>query len=108
MDKQEFTTAATATLARFGNVAHDAIGMYREGGERLAALAGERWDIAFAQAKPQLSAETRKNAMNARNVFGRYYARALALSTDGATICVDTVIGATISGIERAAAYKPA
>jgi hypothetical protein len=40
MDKQNFTAAATAAFTRFGTTAHKAIDLYREGGERLAALAG--------------------------------------------------------------------
>ena len=105
MDKHEFTTAATAALGRFGGAAHEAIDLYREGGERLAALAGERWNAAFEKAKPQLSAETRRNATNARKVFARCYDRALALSADGAGIAVDTVVGAAIAGVERVAAF---
>ena len=108
MDKQDFTKATTEALGRFGNAAHQAIGLYRNGGERIAAVAGERWDTAFAQAKPKLDAETRKNATHAKDVFSRYYSRALALSADGATIVVDTVVGATIAGVERVAAYKHA
>ena len=108
MDKHEFTAAATAALGRFGNAAHAAIGLYREGGERLAQIAGERWDVAFEQAKPQLSAETRRNATNARKVFGRCYERALALSADGAGIAVDTGVGVAVAGIERASGYTPA
>jgi hypothetical protein len=108
MDKQEFTRNATQTLARFGEAAHTVIGMYREGGERLAGLAGERWDAAFQQAKPQLSAETRRNAANARKVFGRYYAQGLALTAEGAAVVVDTCLGAAIAGVERATAFKAA
>jgi hypothetical protein len=108
MDKQAFTRTATDSLARFGEAAHTAIGLYREGGERLAGIAGERWDAAFEQAKPQLSRETRKNAANARKVFGRYYARGLAMSADGAVVAIDTVVGAAIAGVERVGAYKPA
>jgi len=108
MDKQEFTQATTAALGRFGNFAHRAIGMYREGSERLAVIAAERWDAAFEQAKPQLDAETRRNAKHAKDVVGRYYSRAVALAADGATACIDTIVGASIAGIERAAAYKHA
>jgi hypothetical protein len=108
MDKHEFTAAATAAFARFGSAAHQAIEMYREGGERLAALAGERWDVAFEESKPELSTETRRNAKHARDVFARYYERGLALSADGAGIAVDTFVGASIAGIERFAAYKHA
>ena len=108
MHKHEFTTAAKSALGRFGQSAHEAIELYREGGDRIAALAGQRWDRAFAQAKPQLSPETRKNAANAKRVAGRYWTRGVAMSADGAKVAVDTFVGATIAGIERVAAYKPA
>jgi hypothetical protein len=108
MTKQQFTDAATTALGRFGNAAHRAIALYREGGEHIARIADERWETAFEQAKPQLDAQTRKNARHAKDVFGRYWARALDLSTDGATIAVDTVVGAAIAGVERAAGYSQA
>jgi hypothetical protein len=108
MDKQEFTAAATAAFTRFGTTAHKAIDLYREGGERFASLAAERWDTAFEQSKPELSAETRKNARHARDVFARYFERGLALSADGAGIAVDTFVGASIAGIERMGAWKHA
>ena len=108
MDKQEFTTAAKTAFANFGTAAHKAIDVYREGGERLAALAGERWDSAFEQSKKELDAETRKNAKHAKEVFAKYYERGLALSADGAGIAVDTIVGAWIAGIDRAAAFKHA
>ena len=108
MDKHEITAATTAAFGRFGDAAHGAITLYREGGERLARAAGERWDLAFERAKPQLSAETRKNATHAKKVFARYYDRALSLSADGAGIAVDTFVGAAIAGIERVAGYTPA
>lgn len=108
MDKQEFTAAATAAFTRFGTAAHKAIEMYREGGERLATAANERWDAAFEESKPELSAETRKNAKHARDVFSRYYGRGLDLSADGAVVAVDTFVGASIAGIERVGTYKHA
>lgn len=108
MDKQEFTTAATDAFTRFGTAAHKAIDLYREGGERLATLAGERWDSAFEQSKKELDAETRKNAKHARDVFSRYYGRGLSLSADGAGVAVDTFVGAWIAGIERMGAFKHA
>lgn len=108
MTKQQFTGAATAALGQFGEAAHRAIALYREGGERIAQAAHERWEAAFAQAKPQLDAETRKNAKHAKDVFGRYWARALELSTDGATVAVDMVVGAAITGVERVAGHTQA
>lgn len=108
MTKQEFTHTATSALGQFGNAAHRAIALYREGGERIATLANERWDAAFEQAKPQLDAETRKNAKHFKTVVGGYWTRALAMSTDGATIAVDTLVGAAVAGVERVAGYTHA
>jgi len=108
MTKQEFTNATTTALGQFGNAAHQAIGFWREGGERIAAVANERWDLAFEQAKPQLDADTRKNARHFKVVVGGYWNRAVAMSSDGATIAVDTLVGAAIAGIERVAGYTHA
>ena len=108
MNQQQFTTVAKSAFANFGTAAHKAIDLYREGGERLAALADERWNTAFEQSKSQLDAETRKNAKHAKDVFAGYYARGLALSADGAQIVVDTFVGASIAGIERVGAFKHA
>ena len=104
MDTQKMIDTATEFVATFGNTAHQGIGIYRSAGERIADAVSSKWDEAFKQASPQLDAETRKNAKNAKQVFGRYYAQGLAMSADGAGIVVDTLVGATIAGIERAAA----
>jgi hypothetical protein len=103
MTKHEITQAATSALGQFGNNAHRAIGFWREGGERIAALADERWNLAFEQAKPQLDAETRRNAKHLKDVVANYWGRALAMSSDGATIAIDTFVGAAIAGVERVA-----
>jgi hypothetical protein len=111
MDKHttpDFTSAAKAAFTRFGNAAHKAIDLYREGGDRIAAAAGERWDTAFEQARKELDAQTRKNAQHARDVFARYYQRGIFLTADGAGLAVDTFVGAWIAGIDRVAAYKHA
>ena len=108
MTKHRFTEATTTALGQFGNAAHIAIHTWREGGERIATFAGERWDTAFEQAGPQLDAQTRKNAQNFRKVVGRWWTRGVALSSDGATIAVDTFVGAAIAGVERATGHVPA
>jgi len=108
MTKHQFTEATTHALGRFGSAAHRAIETWRESGERIATLAGERWDIAFEQAKPQLDAQSRKNAQNFRKAVARWWTRGVAFSADGATIAVDTFVGAAITGVERATAHTPA
>jgi hypothetical protein len=101
MTTERFASSATHFIAAFGNAAHQAIGLYRDGGERLAGAVGARWDEAFRQASPQLSADTRRNARHAQQVFGRYYAQGLSISADGAKVVVDTLVGAAIAGVER-------
>ena len=103
-----FTKTATGVLATAGSVAHQAIGIYRESGERFLDAMDQRWTKAFKESSPQLTAETRKNAQHAHDVFQGYYAKGLAMSADGAEVVVDTVIGAVIAGVERAASFQHA
>jgi hypothetical protein len=105
MDTNAFSTNATSLLANFGNAAHQVIGAYREGGERLATTLGQRWKAALKESSPQLTAETRRNAARAQQAFSTYYAKGLAVSADGAVVVVDTLVGAAVVGIERAAAF---
>ena len=105
MDTSTFSNTATGLLANFGNSAHHVIGVYREGGERLAVTLEQRWKAALGESSPQLTPETRKNAARAQQAFSAYYAKGLALSADGAEVVVDTLVGAAVAGIERAAAF---
>ncbi len=101
-----FTTAASQLVDAFGTTAHGAIDAARAGGERLGSFAAHRWDRAFREASPQLSAETRRNAANARKVFARYWRQGLDLSTTGAGRAVDTFVQVAGSAIERAEAWQ--
>lgn len=101
MDTQTFTAAAGRFVQAFGNGAHGAIDAWRSGGERLGAATARRWDDAFERSRAQLSAETRRNAANARKVFARYYNNGLALAAGGATIAVDTMVQAAEAALDR-------
>ena len=101
-----FSANATDRIANFGNAAHQAIGAYRVGGERLADTLEQRWKAALKETAPKLTPETRKNAAHAQQAFSGYYARGLALSADGAEVVIDTLVGAAVAAIERAAAFK--
>ena len=92
--------------AGVGNAAHQVIWAYRLGGEWIGELAAARWDKAFKESSPKLSAETRENATHARDVFGGYYSRGLALSVGGAEAVVDTVVGATVAAAQRVSSYS--
>ena len=106
MTTTPFTATAGQFIEAFGTTARSAIGAWRAGGERLGEFASARWDDAFEQARPQLSAETRRNAANARKVFGRYYRQGLQLSTGGAEVAVDTLVQAAGAALERAEAFR--
>ncbi|MEO5670482.1 MAG: hypothetical protein ABIR26_07295 [Ramlibacter sp.] len=108
MKTKSFSSNATTLIGTFGNAAHDAIGAYREGGERLATAMDQRWKAAMKESSSQLSAETRKNANHAHQVFNGYFSKAVAMSADGAKVVVDTMVGAAVSGVERAAAFQEA
>ena len=106
MKTSDFSTNATTLIGSFGNAAHQAIGAYREGGERLAAALDQRWKAAMKESGPKLTAETRRNANHAHQVFNGYFAKSVAVSADGAKVVVDTLVGAAVAGVERAAAFK--
>ncbi|MDB5874376.1 MAG: hypothetical protein JWQ07_3818 [Ramlibacter sp.] len=108
MTTKAFSATATDLVANFGNTAHRAIGLYREGGERFANTLEQRWKTALKETSPKLTAETRKNAARAQQKFSTYYARSLAVTADGAEVVVDTLVGATVAAIERAAAFAQA
>jgi hypothetical protein len=66
MASPDFNTTASRCVQAFGSTAHDAIDACRAGGARLGRFAASRWDHAFEQARPQLSAETQRNAARTR------------------------------------------
>lgn len=103
MDKQALSSTARQWIAGFDSNAHRAIDAWRAGGERLGGVARERWDTAFAQARPKLSAETRRNATHAREVFADIYAKGIVLSAGGAQAAVETLVGAAHAAVDRAA-----
>lgn len=104
----DFSALANQAIDGFDTTAHLAIGAWREGGERLGEFAGARWDSAFKQSSPKLSAETRRNATHARKVFAGYYTKGVALGASGAEVAVQTMVQAARAGVERAEAWKQA
>jgi hypothetical protein len=105
MNTNALSATATDLVAKFGNTAHQAIGAWREGGERLAGTLEQRWKTALKETSPKLTPETRRNAARAQQAFSAYYAKGLNLSADGAMVVVDTLVGATVTAIERAATF---
>lgn len=106
MNTQRFASVANQWVEGFDTVAHTAIDLWRTGGERLGALARQRWDAALQESSPQLDAETRKNAQHARQVFGGYYTKGVALTAAGAEVAVDTVVQVARGALERAQAWQ--
>ena len=108
MNATQFTKTATGVIASAGTTAHQVIDAYQSGATRLNEFATDRWNSALKQSAPQLTAETRKNATHARKVFSGYYTKGLAMSADGATVVVDTLVGVARATTERAMAYAQA
>jgi hypothetical protein len=106
MTTTHISAAAHQWIDGFDTGAHQAIGLWRESADRLGAAARERWDTAFRQSSPELSAETRRNAAHARKVFAGYYNKGIALSTGGAEVAVDTLVQAARTAVERAAGWQ--
>ena len=105
MTSTNFSAAAANVIDAFGTTAHSAIDAYREGGQRLGELAGQRWTSAFRKASPKLTAETRKNAAHAKKVIGGYYTKGVQLSASGAEVAVETVVQVASTAVERACAF---
>jgi hypothetical protein len=99
-----FRGTARQWISGFETGAQGAIAGWRSGAERLGDLARARWDRAFAESSPQLSAETRRNASHFRDVVAREYGRGVALSVTGAERAVATLVQAA----ERAAGGRMA
>lgn len=102
----QFPDVAHQWIDGFDSTAHQVIGAWREGGERLGQVARQRWDAAFRQSSPELSAETRRNAAHARKVFAGYYNKGVALSSSGAEVAVDTIVQTARTAVERAATWQ--
>lgn len=99
MDSQRFRTTAGQWITGFDLGAHRAIDGWRSGGERLGQAARARWDRAYAESKPQLSAETRRNATHFRDVVSRYYGQGLEGSAQAAERAVASVVQAVQSAL---------
>ena len=108
MTAEQITTAANQFIDGFDTNAHTLIELRRDGSERLGNVARERWDAAFKESSPELSAETRRNAQHARKVLGGYYTKAVTLTASGAEVAVDTMSQAARTAVERAAAWHQA
>lgn len=101
MTKENISQAAQQWIGRFDSGAHRAIVAWREGGERLGELARGRWDAAFEESSPKLSAETRRNAERAQQAFAGCYAKGVQLSAGGAEAAVDALVKTARVALER-------
>jgi hypothetical protein len=101
MSTQQLSTVTYDLIESYGNTAKNVIHAYRVGGERVAGLLEQRWNVAFEQSLPQLSAAA--NAAAAKQLVGGYYAKGLNVTTDSATDMVAQLVKLAGSGVERAA-----
>jgi hypothetical protein len=103
---KRFSQVAEQIIAGFDTTAHTVIDAWRKGGERLGDAARERWDAALKESGPKLSAETKRNANQAREFFGEFYTRGIHLSAGGAEVAVDTLVQVARTAAERAADWQ--
>lgn len=106
MTSERIAAVATQLIDGFDSNAHQFIDAWRDGSARLGQAAKQRWDTALKQSSPELSAETRRNAVHAQKVFAGYYNKAVALGTSGAEVTIDTLVQAARAAVERAATWQ--
>ncbi len=104
MTAKNLSTVTTELIATSGKTASNVIKAYRAGGELMADMLNQRWNRAMRQSRPELSAETAKNAAAARSAFTTYYTRGLDITSEGAQQVVKQIVRAAEAGVERAAA----
>ena len=96
-------TQVVDIITLVGQTAHKGIDLYRQGGERLLSATEQSWNRALKASSAELTAETRKNAKHAQKVFSGYCAKGLVVTADGATVLVDTLVGAALTTARKAA-----
>jgi hypothetical protein len=106
MAQENFRSSAEQWLAGFDRQAHQAVTQLRESSDRLGTFARGRWDRAFDESSPKLSEETRRNASHARDVFSRWYAKGVDVSTTGADRAVDVLVDVARTAVTRAADWR--
>jgi hypothetical protein len=104
MTAKNLSTVAIDLIDSYGATARHVINAYRAGGERVVGLLEQRWNKALKQSRPDLSAETAKNASAAQLAFSVYYTKGLMLTTSGAEQVVSQLVKVAEAGVERAAA----
>ncbi len=104
MTAKNLSTVTTELIATSGKTASNVIKAYRAGGELMADMLNQRWNRAMRQSRPELSAETAKNAAAARSAFTTYYTRGLDITSEGAQQVVKQIVRVAEAGVERAAA----
>jgi hypothetical protein len=103
MSAKNLSTVATDMIATYGKTANNVIKAYRAGGELVVDMLEKRWNSAMRQSRPELSAETAKNASAARAAFTAYYTKGLDMTSDGAQQVVKQMVKVAEAGVERAA-----
>lgn len=104
MNTHTLSGVTTDLIAAYAATAHNMIHVARAGSERVAGFLERRWDEALEQSSPQLTAEVRRNAANARKVVGGYFSRSVALTTSGADTVVDQIVRIAGEGVGQVAA----
>ena len=104
MSAQNLTAVTTDLIETYGNTAKNVINAYRVGNERALGYMDQRWESALTKAGRKLTAEVRGNALSAQKKLSGYYARGIALTTDGADTAVTKAVELAAKGVQQVAA----
>ncbi len=104
MSQPSLSHVATDLIQTYGNTARNVINAYRAGGERLGDLFEQRYVRALKASSSELAPEVRENALATQKMVSAYYAKGIALTTEGAAAVVDNVVKYSGMGVKQVAA----
>lgn len=104
MSHQTLSTVTTDLIVSYGKTAKNVINAYRVGNQRAVGFMDQRWAAAVGKTGNRLSAEVRGNAVAAQKKLTGYYAKSVAVTTDGADSVVDKAVELAGLGLSQVAA----
>ena len=104
MNSRNLSTVTTELITSYGNTAKNVINAYRVGGERVIGFMDQRWENALKKSAAKLESEVRGNASSAQKKLSSYYSKGILLTTDGADMVVNKVVGLAGKGVHQVAA----
>ncbi len=104
MSTQNLATVTIDLIESCGNTAKNVINAYRVGNERAVRAMTQRWESAIMKTGARLTAEVRDNALAAQKKISGYYAKGIALTSDGADTAISKAVELAAIGVQLVAA----